>query len=418
MKTIYALYIAITEVVFYLCYPLILLWVYIKNYRESIKVTGVDSNGGILIHAASMGEVNAIKPLVMQLKEMYPETKICITTSTKTGLQQAKSIDSGISAFLSCLDVYHLRNKQLNLLNPALICVVETEIWPNMLYWAKIKCVKVMFLNARMSAKSLSSYLRLRSMFRYLGTPIQTILAQSSEDAKRFSKVFAAPVSNAGNLKYSLQLKDFDTSHIRTAWGFSKDDFVICWGSSRPGEEALLLSCYPQLLKAIPKLKLIIAIRHLQRVGDVTSLLKEQQFSLYSETVDNPQSSGAEKQTEILVIDKMGVLDQAYSICDLAIVGGSFFKYGAHNPLEPAYYSKPIIIGDDYQSCKGTVKKLLDGDAIVVSNAVKLAEDILLLAKDEKKRQTLGFNAKKVLADNSSALTNHLSGITKVWENR
>ncbi|MDY0151320.1 MAG: glycosyltransferase N-terminal domain-containing protein [Candidatus Cloacimonas sp.] len=414
MKALFTIYNAIIEAVYFLCYPFLLVLLKAKNYREAMQATGADTNKGILIHAASMGEVNAVKPLILRLVEAYPETRVCITTSTVTGLKLAKDISPQVFAYLSCLDVAHLRKKQLSAINPGLICIVETEIWPNMLAWAARNRVPVVFLNARMSLRSLGRYRYLKGLLVVLGSSIKAIMAQTNADAMRFEQIFSAPVISAGNLKFSLQLAEYDAQQLRSQWNFASADYILCWGSSRPGEEALLLGILPQLRAVIPKLKLIIAVRHLQRMPEVLTLLKETDYRLFSDLETDTQK----QSTEILIIDEMGVLDKAYAISDLAIVGGSFYDFGGHNPLEPAFYSKPIIIGKYHHSCKESVKKLLDGQGIIVSDADILASDILKLSFKQARSKELGVNAKKVLSDNSAALDNHLEIIRKIWETR
>lgn len=410
MKAFFALYNAVLEAIYLLCYPFVYVLTGIKHYRGAMQAHGISCHKGILIHAASMGEVNAIKPLVLRLLQDYPELMISITTNTLTGLNQAANISLRVNAQLACFDVYHLRKKQLSSIDPSLICIVETEIWPNLLAWAANNKIPVMFLNARMSQLSLSRYLRIKSIFRLLEKSIVGILAQSGEDANRFARLFSVPVTDAGNIKFALQLPDYEPEQIRQEWGFTEQDFILTWGSSRPREEALLLSLLPLLRSRIPSLKLIIAIRHPQRLAEVQALLNDSDYRLFSQ---QKQSSRAE---EITVIDVMGVLDKAYSICDLAIVGGSLFDFGAHNPLEPAYYAKAIIIGSYHQSCKESVKRLQQGEAIIVSDADKLEQDILRLAADAELRHKMGTNAKKVLTLNSSALENHLEAIRQTWE--
>jgi len=354
-----------------------------------------------------MGEVSAIQPLILELCTKYPNKRICITTSTITGLKQAKNIHPKVIACLSALDVPHLRNKQLNQINPGLICIVETEIWPNLLAWAGTNAVPVLFLNARMSVRSLPRYLWLKPLLRHLEAPVEAIYAQSEADAQRYKQVFSKPVFVGGNLKYVKKLTDYNAAELRANRGYTDQDFILCWGSSRPGEEALLVALWPKLKAEIPNLKLIIAIRHPQRTPEVVALLTDYPYCLYS---------GGEQAKDILVIDTLGVLDKAYAICDLAVVGGSFYDFGGHNPLEPAYYSKPIIMGEFYSSCKDSVAKLIKADAIEICDANTLSDKIIKLFLAEPLRKQMGEKAKKVLTENSHSLEIHLAAIEEVMK--
>ena len=431
MKALFALYNILLEAVYFLLFPFIYIFLKKKNYLAAILPDSwlkVEDKGGtysfnepaakhvgsqqktILFHAASMGEVNAVKPLILELISLHRDIRIVITTSTITGLNLAQSISPGISVYLSSLDIKHLRDKQLKSLNPDLICIVETEIWFNMLAWASKHKIPVLFLNARMSARSQARYHRIKRLLHLLEGSIVAIHAQSAEDAQRFFRIFNKPSYNSGNLKYALKLPEYDQRKLRAEWGFSDTDFIICWGSSRPGEEELLLSVLPRLKAKIPNLKLIVAPRHLNRLGEVRALCKNVPYSLFSE------DSSGNRGKEMLIIDVMGVLSKAYAISDLAVVGGSFFAFGGHNPLEPAFYGKAIIIGKFHQSCRESVSRLQQGNAIMVSEPLNLAKDILSLSDNPMQRKAMGANAKKVLTDNSGALAQHLDAIEKLLE--
>ncbi len=395
------------EGVYYLGYPLLWLALGLKGYRASLDASASDTQGGILIHAASVGEVNAMKPLLRALQQNFPEKKVLVTTNTVTGLKVAQKL--GVEAKLAVLDLPHLRRAQLEASNPVLVLIVETEIWPNLLYQAKRRGIAVVFVNARLSARSLLHYRKLRPLLQALQAPVKGIFAQSASDARRFRQLFDVPVHNAGNLKYALSLPDHDSHAIRRQWGYSEDDFILCLGSSRPGEEMLLKKLLPELKAQIKNLKLIIAVRHPQRSSEVKSIFPE--HKLISDVISDRAGAG-----EVLIIDTIGHLDEAYAICDIALVGGSFTPHGGHNPLEPAHYSKPVIIGRHHASCLESVETLKRCDAILVCDSDNLAATILELYGDPKRRITLGNNAKTCLAENGKSLENHLEGL-RPWIN-
>ena len=393
----------ILELVFWLGFPLYYPILLYKKYTAAINPKFADSKGGILIHAASVGEINALKILLVRLRELYPDTQLVITTTTVTGLKAASAIDPALQTGLSVLDVWHLRKKQLDQINPGLICIMETEIWFNVLAWAKLKRCPLLFLNARISERSLQHYTKIRPLLDLVSPAIKEIMAQTEADAKRFRKLFKAPVSNAGNLKYALDLPVYNNSEIRQQWGYNLDNFILVWGSSRPGEEALIVSLLPLLHRHIPKLKLILAIRHPKRIHDVLKLIPDHKYSLFSK---------AESAHDLHIIDELGHLNQAYAICDLAIVGGSFFDFGGHNPLEPAFYKKAIIMGSYYSSCLDSVQQLKQQNAILISSADNLARDITNLAENQELRSNMGRAAKAVLSLNAESLDKHLEMIS------
>lgn len=407
MNLLFTLFNLILEAVYYLFYPLIYLYLASRNYLGAIRAEGDDSCKGIMIHAASVGEVNAIKPLILKLLEKDDNVIVTITTSTVTGLKLANQISNRVRAYLSCVDVRYLRFKQLRRINPGIICVVETEIWLNMLDWASLNDVPVLFINARMSEKSLKAYGKLKPILIRCGKSIQEIHAQSKVDCQRFKKVFDKPVHNSGNLKYALQLSDYNSADIRLEWGFRDSDYIICWGSSRPGEEELVLNLLNQVKLKHQNTKMILAIRHPVRINEVMALLKDYSYCRFTEL------NQAKKGYDVLLIDTIGVLDKAYAICDIAIIGGSFFDFGGHNPLEAAFYAKPVIIGEYHSSCKDSVIQLVAANGIVVSDKDKLYSDVTMLMDDKDMGRKLGANAKQVLQANKSALDTQLDAICK-----
>jgi 3-deoxy-D-manno-octulosonic-acid transferase len=382
--------------------PAILIYIWLKKYWGALNFKATDSEKGIMIHSASVGEVNAVRPLVEKLQERYPELKIVITCTTLTGLQQAKTLN--IPAYLSVLDLPWLRKKQLQAINPQIIIIVETEIWFNLLYQAKRQGIRIAFVNARLSQKSFNQYKKWKKLLHFLEEPIKVIMAQTEEDANRFKNLFTVPVINAGNLKYSIDLPHFNQLELRAKYGYKTEDFIICFGSSRPGEETLLKSILPELKFNIPELKLILAIRHTPRIAEVRDLFPE--AAIYSAYKD-----GVLEAADILLIDTIGYLNEFYAICDLAIVGGSFLDFGGHNPLEPAFYGKPIIMGPYHSSCAGSVKELLSYDAILISDSQNLKRDIIYLYQYPEKRKEMGENARACIERNKNALDNHLRGL-------
>lgn len=395
------------ELLFILLFPLIYPILKLKDYLPAIQPDFTSTHQGILIHAASVGEVNALQTLVQRLLQRYQDRQITLTTTTVTGLKAASGIDPKLQTGLSVLDLWHLRHKQLKQLDPSIICIMETEIWFNLLAFARIHKIPVVFMNARLSEKSLRRYRLFQPLLKMVSPAIKEIMAQSEADAVRFKQLFSSKVSLAGNLKFALDLPSYDPPEIRQSLAYSLTDFVLVWGSSRPGEEALILSILPELKNRIPGLKLIIALRHPQRLSEVLRLLPDQSYSL---------SSKHEPAGDIHVIDELGYLNQVWAICDLAIVGGSFFDFGGHNPLEPAFYSKAIIMGPYHSSCRDSVNLLNGQNAIRISDVEALAEDILKLAHDPELRARMGAAAKTVLDQNAMSLEKHLNGIAAWME--
>jgi 3-deoxy-D-manno-octulosonic-acid transferase len=400
--SIFRLLYLLLEILCVLLSPLILLALWANRYWGALGFRSPDSGKGILIHAASVGEVNAVRPLVKALREQDPSRKVVMTCTTLSGVKQAASL--GIETGLAVLDLPWLRKWQLKNIDPSLIVIVETEIWPNLLDQAALLGIPVVFVNARLSAKSLTKLERFHKTARALGRGIKAILAQTEQDAERFRQLLPAEVTLAGNLKYALDLSRYDNEALRQRYGYLPDDFIICLGSSRPGEESMLANLLPVLRIRIPHLKVVIAIRHPKRSREVKGLFPG--CALYSEL--NGKSDSA---TEVLLVDTIGHLNEFYAICDIAIVGGSFTNFGGHNPLEPAYYGKAILIGPHNSSCAESVRNLAGCGAITVTDSPNLEKELLYLYGNDEQRHAMGKRAAECVAAGGHALEAHLRGL-------
>jgi len=236
---------------------------------------------------------------------------------------------------------------------------------------------------------------------------IKLICAQSERDMTKFKQLKFKNVVNANNLKFAIELPEHESHVLRRAWNYKPNDFVIAFGCSRPGEEILIKRVYERLIPVIPRLKLVIAPRHLLRLPEVLQMFSRNEYSLFSES---------NTSKPILIVDEMGVLPQIYALSDIVIIGGSFYNFGGHNPLEAIWYEKAVIIGGYHQSCIETVEKLLSEKAIIVSNSEKLFHDIYTLYQNVEHRIQIGRKAKSILLDNQFALKNHWDAIVK-WIN-
>jgi 3-deoxy-D-manno-octulosonic-acid transferase len=401
------LYRFFTSLLYFLLYPLLYI-VFIKhNFRERVSLRNLYINESIWIHCASLGEVNAVQPLLKRLLEKYNNKTFILTTVTKTGFEAAKNISGKLIVHQFPLDLSHLMRRFFKAFKPNLIMLVETELWPNLLYQAYKSEVPVIMINARLSKRSYKRFKFFRWFLRKEFSTIKMVCAQSHKDAELFVRLKFNNVFNANNLKFSMKLPDHEMHVLRHAWDYKFNDFIIAFGSSRPGEEAMIRRVYDKLRTQIPRLKIIIAPRHIQRLPEIKNIFKKDEYSIFSETED------ANTAKPFMIIDEMGVLPQVYALSDVAIIGGSFYKFGGHNPLEAVWYEKAVIIGEYHSSCIGSVEKLSAERGIIISNEIKLADDILMLYNNIEYRKLLGQMAKKILLDNQDAIEQHWEAIIK-----
>jgi len=376
------------NIILYMIFIFSLPWMLIRFSREERKMrfgTSIpELRNTIWIHAASVGEVNAVKSLIIALLNKHVNKTIILSTMTITGLESAGQIHPKLITTLFPLDFNFIMKRAFRKINPELIILVETEFWPNMLSLAKRNDVPVIIVNGRISERTYPKYKRFSFFWKPLWKAVKSVSAQSG---------------------HCLQLPEFERVKTRNKWNFSKNDFIIVFGSSRPGEEKLIKEIFPIIKKEIFHLKLIVVPRHLDRISEVQEIFKEFNYQLYTEL---------KSKTEIIIVDKMGILTEAYAMSDLAIVGGSFFNFGGHNPLEPAFYGLPIIMGEFYSSCLDSVNKLKQNDAIIISSKDELPDNILKIAQNADYRLILGKNAKKTLQQNSDSLKKNLEIIERI----
>ncbi len=373
----------------------------------------------IWIHAASVGEVNACKELVKELLERHPDRDILLTTTSTTGMKTAQQIDKHLYTHLLPLDIPRIMTKFIKTLNPCIVVLIETEIWPVMLDQLQRHKIPVILVNARISDKSYPKYKRMNLLWKVIQPFITQINAQSELDADRFRFLGFKDVKNAGNLKFALKLPDYKRNELRSAWNIPEDAFVIVFGSSRPGEEVMLRDVIPALRKKIPNLYIILVPRHLNRMEEIKTIYSTVEYELYSEQnhlkpvlLDSVNAEPLSK-VRMCIVDQMGVLVETYAMADLAIIGGSFYDFGGHNPLEAAFYRLPIIMGNYYSSCRDSVAKLQEEKAIKISSINSFAEDIIDIAQNEELRISMGNAGKSVIDMYSHSLEINLKTIEK-----
>ncbi|MCF7921011.1 MAG: 3-deoxy-D-manno-octulosonic acid transferase [Candidatus Cloacimonetes bacterium] len=391
-------------------YPFMIIRVLAKKQLSRLGVRIPSLPESIWFHAASVGEVNALKALIMGVADDYPETKIVLTTVTQTGQDAAEKISDRIFVTYLPLDFPVPVKTFLNQINPDLLVIMETELWPQILFQTGRKKIPVLLVNARLTQKGFDSYMSTMFFWKHFFKYVTQVNAQSELDAERFLKAGFQKVDNTGNLKLALYLPQYSRASLRKKWGFRDSDFIIVFGSSRPGEEEMLLKTYPVLKSGIPDLKIVIAPRHLKRVKEITDLYRLWEPAVFSEE-DIPQGK------ELLLINKMGLLPELYALADLALIGGSFIDFGGHNPLEAAFYGIPIIMGKYHSSCQNSVQLLRDKDGIIICDQEELPDMIIKLAKDKQLRNAMGMNAQNMLKENSQALPKNLKKIKELIKN-
>jgi 3-deoxy-D-manno-octulosonic-acid transferase len=346
------------------------------NLRERLGQveTADDLDGGIRIwiHAASVGEVEAVRPVVQGLIREFPSISAVITTMTTAGRSAARQrIPSATAWLLAPLDCPLAVRRFLGAVRPRVVLIAETELWPNFFIGAARIGAKVAIVNGRISTRSMRRYRLVRPLFRHALAQVDMILAQSAEDAARYASL-GAPANRifvTGNTKFDL---DASPAKLRPALErFAAGRPILVAGSTAPGEERMVLAAYRNLGERFPSLALVLAPRHLDRTSEVEEQLRQTGLK-YVKASAMPASVGqpSSEDESALLLDTMGELRGLYRRATLVFVGGSMTPLrGGQSLSEPAAAAVPVIFGPYYESQR------VIGDALVEAGASRVVND-------------------------------------------
>lgn len=373
----------------------------------------------IWVHAVSVGETIAVKPLLKALKERFPERKIVISNVTETGRSVALSIaEADLCIYFPFDYLFAVRNLLVRI-QPALILVVETEIWPNFLRAAREMGIPAVMVNGRISDRSFGRYLRLRWFFSRVLGDFDRFCMQTGEDARRIVAMGAPPdrVEVTRNLKYDLPVAFFsptEKAEMRGHFRIPAGLLVLAAGSTHQGEEEAVIAAFRRLIAEGRELLMVLAPRHPERVPQVAALLRREgvQFTLRSQLAgrSEPFRSG-----EALLVDTVGELMRFYAMSDLVFVGGSLVPTGGHNILEPASLRVPVLFGPHMSNFREAAALVLEyGGGRQVRSGDELAAALATLLDDGEARRTMGENGARLMEENGGATLRHLEVIGKV----
>ncbi|MFC0323767.1 lipid IV(A) 3-deoxy-D-manno-octulosonic acid transferase [Gallibacterium melopsittaci] len=368
----------------------------------------------IVIHAASVGEVLLVVPLIRQLLAQYPATPLTITTFTPGGSDQVRTLfGKQVQHCYLPFDLPFLMRRFITQLQPRAFIIVETELWFNLLHQLRLQNIPTLLINARLSAKSAKHYQYFSAGLTEVWQGLTTVAAQDQLSAERYQGLGVPKdkVLCTGNLKFDLALSDQEIEDYRAAKKQLIGERPV-WiaGSTHAGEETLILAAHQRLLAAYPDLLLILVPRHSARFNEVENLL--QINSLHYQKRSECQY--IEPTTQVLFGDTMGELLKLYALADIAFVGGSLIERGGHNPLEPLLFKIPVVTGKYTFNFKQIYSTLVSLSAVlVVESAVDdLTATITTLLADSVKASQYGEQGFAFLQQNRGALRRTLTLLT------
>jgi 3-deoxy-D-manno-octulosonic-acid transferase len=371
----------------------------------------------VWLHAVSVGEVLAASRLVKTLDAALPDCLIAISTTTRTGQALARERFGAERVFYCPLDLPWAVRSYLNALRPRLLVLVETEFWPNLLHGCSRRGIPVAVVNARISDHSWPRYWSLCVLWRPFLSQLNRVLAQSQTDADRLKAIGCLPerVTVAGNLKFDVRAaKEAEATRLlKTLTG---DLRLVVAGSTLDGEETALLEAWPRLLEADPQLAMILAPRHPERFAAVAALLEKSGIPWVrrSDLHSRPTESSPLKPGEIVLLDTIGELASVYSLASVAFVGGSLIPAGGHNPLEPAQFSVPVVMGPHYFNFRAITEDLLAHQALCICAKQELAATLIALLENPAAAQAMGERAKQVFSSQAGATGRSVEAIKEL----
>jgi 3-deoxy-D-manno-octulosonic-acid transferase len=375
-----------------------------RDFRERMGRGEFPNRAGtprIWVHAASVGEIEAIRPVANGLLERHPNAVMTITTMTAAGRDAAMRRIPGAAAWtLAPFDSQRAVRSFLERVRPGLVLITETEIWPNYFIESARAGATVAVVNGRISPRSLRRYMRARSLFENALSHATLILSQSAEDARRYSRFDnAANVIVTGNTKIEEKVDPATEQSIRKElFEFAAGRKILIAGSTAPGEEAVVAAAFVELRKSFPDLALTIAPRHLERTPEVESALREASLDFIKASELNAQNESPD--ADVLILDTMGELRSFYRRGAIAFVGGSLAPgRGGQNPAEPALAEVPILIGPYHENQRDIVSSLVSSDgARIVNDARDIVREASRWLADDAARQNAGRNARAAVS--------------------
>src|SRR6185312_658062 len=362
------------------------------------------------VHAVSVGELLAASRLIEELSAQSG-CEVMISTTTRTGQRLARERFGEDRVFYFPLDFAFAVRAWLRVLRPQMVVLLETEFWPRMLIECRRAGVPIAVVNARISDRSWPRYRRLRFLWKHLLNGFAVVLAQSQLDAERLTGIGASNVRVGGNLKYDIRVARpaAITETLRTH--LPPGAKVVVCGSTLAGEEELLLNSLP--LGVIT----ILAPRHPERFEAVAAMLSQRGAPYVRRSqwlpAHAPLAAGS-----IFLLDSIGELASVYSLASVAVVGGGFLAPGGHNPLEPAQFGVPIVMGPHYENFRDIVEKLQAADAVSIASPAIVAARLKHLLASEDEAKGIGARARMVFENESGATGRAVTALVAALEGR
>jgi len=391
---------------------------YLERWGERYaryRVRAAQEAAQIWVHAVSVGEVNAVAPLIDALLARVPDARLLVTAITPTGSERVKTLwGARVEHVYLPYDLSGAVRRFLAHYRPKIGLIVETELWPNLLFCCRDANIPLCIVNARLSARSLHSYWPLRPLVvRAMGT-VCRVAAQGKADAARFINLGADPgnVIVTGNLKYDISIDKVMVSDCARAFR-SRIGQRLVWiaASTHLEEEADVLAIHRRLRKRWPDLLLLWAPRHPERFQPVIQAAIRAKWRVATRQL----TGWPDHQDVVFVLDTLGELRQFYACADAAFVGGSLSMTGGHNLLEPAAVGTPVVTGPHLHNFSDIARNLREAGALKIGqDAAAVGVLLETLLADETARMAMAAAGRALVEAGHGTLERTLDAIAPV----
>ncbi|QHI68809.1 3-deoxy-D-manno-octulosonic acid transferase [Tichowtungia aerotolerans] len=377
---------------------------YKKHFEQRFGIYGhgitrrLEAGRHIWIHAVSVGEINIALSFIAAYRGQNPDARFVLSTNTSTAHAIGeKRMDRRDVLIYFPLDMPFIMKRAFGAIHPLQLILVECEFWPNLIRQAHRRGIPVALINGRVSDSSFRGYMKLRGFTRRILELIDPICVQGKQDAGRMLAMGARPesVHALGTAKYDLPPPAPDAAvparAVLKQAGVPDDAFILLGGSTWDGEEEVLCRIYKTLREKYPNLFLVLVPRHAERRENVAAAIEGQGLTC---SLRSREASKA----DVLVIDTTGELMGFYAAADLVFVGKSLTQHGGQNPIEPALFGKPIVVGPNMENFPSVMDDFLSANALrQVVDFQALEKTVAELLADSGARKTLGASAARLV---------------------
>ena len=394
-----------------------------------------DRRPSIWVHAVSVGEALAARPLLRALRAAYPDHRLVVSTTTATGQRVARGFGGDVDAVCYApFDFPWFVHRALDRIAPDLLLVVDTEIWPNLLRACRRRGVGTLIVNGRLSARSFRRYRLARGCMRRVLADLGRVCAQTDEWARRFVALGADPdrVTVTGSLKFDAvgpapAGSGSDAAGgpaggsrpgpgagdpLRAAFDFARSRPVLIAASTLRGEEEPVLRAFARIRRTAPEALLVIAPRHPERFDEARGIAERAGYRVRMRSALEQRRDPA---ADVVILNTLGELGRLFDIASTVFVGGSLVPAGGHNPIEPAAFGRAIVVGPHMENFADVARELVArGAAIQVRDADGLAETLAELMRDGERRSRLGAAARAVVDANRGATRRTLEAVAEL----